>query len=202
MLREVGRGIQKFGYGVRVVGAFCLGLAAIIGTAAIDLVLIVAIFKHGGRQNSFLTGFLLGALFFRSNPSCGRNTSLATLFIASLLTSLIAIFLSVFLAVPMVGAFIALAWTVAFAITGAGLLLEKLGEGMSSMVDARRAVPVVQVVVGVPVSTPASPVYHRRTPFNDVPPPYPTVGVAYSRGEVPHLRQDRRAPTMGTALNA
>ncbi|WP_058494373.1 hypothetical protein [Legionella worsleiensis] len=101
-------------------GAGLLIMAA-FGTVAIDVVLLAYANKN---HNSFLTGFLIGALFW------GPRVDPLPLLIASPITSLIAVGLSVLLGVPMVGAAILAGWAMAAVVMGVGYGLMALADVM------------------------------------------------------------------------
>lgn len=113
------KGIADFthilGVGLKYGGAGGLAVMAIVGTVAIDMVILSAAQKN---HNDFVTGFILGSMFSRDTPD------LETLFIASPITSTIAILLSVALGVPEVGVAIFAGWILAATICGIGLALE------------------------------------------------------------------------------
>ncbi|WBV71319.1 hypothetical protein PGH42_16600 [Legionella pneumophila] len=65
---SIQKGVSDFsfiiGTGLKYGGAGGLLVMAVVGTVAIDLVLLAAAEKH---HNSFLTGFVLGSMFSRGN---------------------------------------------------------------------------------------------------------------------------------------
>lgn len=99
-------------------GGIGLFLMAVVGTFAIDLVLLAWAEK---RDNGFLTGFILGLIWSRdSNP--------LPLLLISPITSAIAVGLSFALGVSGVGIGILIGWGVAAAALFLGFGLEKLAE--------------------------------------------------------------------------
>ena len=65
---SIQKGVSDFthiiGTGLKYGGAGSLFLMAVVGTVAIDLVLLAAAEK---QRNGFLTGFILGSMFSRGN---------------------------------------------------------------------------------------------------------------------------------------
>ncbi|WBV65081.1 hypothetical protein PGH44_10805 [Legionella pneumophila] len=115
--RSIQKGVSDFsfiiGTGLKYGGAGGLLVMAVVGTVAIDLVLLAAAEKH---HNSFLTGFVLGSMFSRG------NLDPVPLLIASPITSAVAVVLSVALGVPgsvlrywLVGLWLALYWLLVWA---------------------------------------------------------------------------------------
>lgn len=117
--RTIQKGVSDFnmiiGTGLKYGGAFGLFAMAVVGTVAIDLVLLSAAKKN---RDSFLTGFILGSMFSR-----GSVNPIPSL-IVSPITSAIAVGLSVALGVPGVGLAILAGWAVAATLLAVGLGLE------------------------------------------------------------------------------
>lgn len=109
------------GKGLIYGGGASLLLMAAVGTVAIDIVLLAYADK---THNSFLTGFILGSMFF------GPQVDPLPLLIASPITSLIAVGLSVALGVPMVGAAILAGWALATTLLAVGFGLVALSEAI------------------------------------------------------------------------
>lgn len=107
------------GTGLKYGGAGGLFVMAVVGTVAIDLVLLAAAERS---HNNFLTGFILGSMFSRG------NVDPLPLLIASPITSLIAVGLSVALGVPAVGAAILAGWALAATLLAVGFGLEALSK--------------------------------------------------------------------------
>ncbi|HEN5499872.1 TPA: hypothetical protein U6294_002635 [Legionella pneumophila] len=103
-------------------GAGGLLVMAVVGTVAIDLVLLAAAEKH---HNSFLTGFVLGSMFSRG------NLDPVPLLIASPITSAVAVVLSVALGVPGVGLAILAGWTLAGTLLAVGMGLEAFAKSIN-----------------------------------------------------------------------
>ncbi|HRD69610.1 MAG TPA: hypothetical protein PK657_05665 [Legionella sp.] len=122
------KGLSDFsliiGKGLKYGGAFSLLTMAVVGTVAVDLVLIAAAER---QHNYFLTGFILGSM-------CGGSVSMGQ-FILSPVTSLIAVGLSVLLGVPMIGMALIAGWALAATVLGAGLGLELLGHSIAPKED-------------------------------------------------------------------
>ncbi|HAT2065781.1 TPA: hypothetical protein RGN17_001117 [Legionella pneumophila] len=122
---SIQKGISDFsfiiGTGLKYGGAGGLLVMAVVGTVAIDLVLLAAAEKH---HNSFLTGFVLGSMFSRG------NLDPVPLLIASPITSAVAVVLSVALGVPGVGLAILAGWTLAGTLLAVGMGLEALAKSI------------------------------------------------------------------------
>lgn len=125
ILHAIQKGISDFTYiigvGLQYGGGFGLLAMAVVGTVAIDVVLLAAAEKH---RNAFLTGFVLGSMFSRS------NIDPVPLLIASPITSAVAVVLSLALGVPGVGLGILIGWGVAATILAIGLGLTALAKVM------------------------------------------------------------------------
>jgi hypothetical protein len=123
--RTIQQGISDFsfiiGTGLKYGGGFGLLVMAVVGTVAIDIVILAAADKN---HNSFLTGFIWGSLFSRG------NINPLPLLIASPITSVIAVALSFALGVPGVGVGILIGWGVAASLLAIGLGLEALSKAI------------------------------------------------------------------------
>lgn len=121
--RSIQKGVSDFSYiigaGMMYGGGASLFIMAAVGTVAIDLVLLAYAEKN---HNDFLTGFIMGSLFF------GPRVDPIPLLIASPITSLIAVGLSVALGVPGVGVAILAGWAFGAIMLGAGYGLVALSE--------------------------------------------------------------------------
>ena len=106
-------------------GGAGLFVMAVVGTIAIDLVLLNYALK---QRNQFLTGFVLGGLFFRQTPGPFLGISL--------LSTGIAVVLSVALGVPQVGALLLAGWAAAALVFSVGVGLCMLGETLDPTPDA------------------------------------------------------------------
>jgi hypothetical protein len=122
---SIQKGVSDFSYiigqGLIYGGGASLLVMAAVGTVAIDLVLLAYADK---THNDFLTGFILGSMFF------GPKVDPLPLLIASPITSLIAVGLSVALGVPMIGAAILAGWAFAAALLAVGFGLVALSEAI------------------------------------------------------------------------
>lgn len=112
--------LDKTGEAIMWVGLFLLGTMAIIGTIAIDIVLLTALGQQNSSEHNFFTGLLWGMLFSRSLSSENYWIALAI----SPVTSAVAIGLSFYFAVPIAGIAIAAGWATACLVffVGKGLL--------------------------------------------------------------------------------
>lgn len=99
------------GKGMMYGGGAGLFLMACVGTVAIDLVLLAYAEKH---HDNFMTGFILGSIFW------GPRIDPLPLLIASPITSIIAVGLSVALGVPTMGAAILAGWACSAALLALG----------------------------------------------------------------------------------
>lgn len=130
MLRALGTGIRTLGKGIRILGACCLFAAAIIGTLAIDIVLLCCLLNsRASPATFFFSGLILG--MFTLNMSDTYQEPL-TILLSSVATTLIGIILACALGMPMVGAFLAAAWVLAIIVIASGLVIELLGDSMMS----------------------------------------------------------------------
>lgn len=118
------------------IGAACLFMMAIIGTISIDLVILAAIVaaseKSNRREHSFLTGYLWGSMFSNRHH---HNDDYSVMLIISPITTAIAITLSIFLGVPMVGLALAAGWLASLGIMGVGIMLYNIGDNCFNSVD-------------------------------------------------------------------
>lgn len=123
--RSLQKGASDFsliiGKGLIYGGGGALLIMAAVGTVAIDLVILA---YAGKTHNSFLTGFILGSMFW------GPKMDPVPLLIASPITSVIAVGLSFLLGVPMVGAGIVAGWALAATLLGIGFGLHALGKAI------------------------------------------------------------------------
>lgn len=104
-------------------GGVSLCIMAVIGTIAVDLVILAFAEKN---HNAFLTGFVLGSLLFRDSGPANP----AALISSSLIMSGLAIGLAFGLGVPGVGIIIAAGWCAAAALCAVGMLFRVLGEAL------------------------------------------------------------------------
>lgn len=137
LMRSIQKGASDFsfiiGTGLKYGGAFGLFAMAVVGTVAIDIVILAALTQNNDRHshghsssgnNSFVTGYILGSMFSQG------NTDFRYLLIASPITSLIAVALSFALGVPGVGVGILIGWGVAATLLALGLGLEALSKSI------------------------------------------------------------------------
>lgn len=95
---------------------------AVVGTIAIDLVLLAYAEKH---HNDFMTGWILGTMFW------GPRVDPLPLLIVSPITSLIAVGLSLALGVPQVGVALLAGWALASTVFAIGCALVSLSESLN-----------------------------------------------------------------------
>ena len=120
------------------VGLVSLGVMAIVGTIAIDLVILAYILKpnksnnknhnnnDNNNNNSFFTGMLVGQLFSNQNRSTDNDLWIKLLL--SPLFTAAAVVLSFVLGVPYIGIGLIIGWGVAMGITLLGVGLCRLAE--------------------------------------------------------------------------
>ena len=122
---SIQKGVADFshiiGTGLKYGGGFSLFVMAVVGTVAIDIVILTAAQK---QNNAFLTGFIFGSMFSRGNYDP------IPLLIASPITSAIAVALSFALGVPGVGVGILIGWGVAAALLAIGTGLEAFAKAI------------------------------------------------------------------------
>lgn len=139
--RDIQQGVSDLsmiiGLGMMYGGGAALFIMAVVGTLAIDLVLLCFLMKEArsSRGNPFLTGFLLGALCFRPGPTGGVG-DMTSLLIASPITSGIAVALAFGLGVPVVGLAILAGW-----LAAATLLL--IGYAATALAEAIKPAPAI-----------------------------------------------------------
>lgn len=123
---SVEKGIADFsliiGKGLMYGGGAGLLIMAVVGTIAIDLVLLAYAEKH---HNDFMTGWILGTMFW------GPRVDPLPLLIASPITSLIAVGLSLALGVPQVGVALLAGWALAATVFTVGCALVSLSESIN-----------------------------------------------------------------------
>ena len=123
--KSIQKGVSDFsfiiGRGLIYGGGAALFVMAAVGTVAIDLVLLAYADKS---HNHFLTGYILGSMFF------GPRVDPLALFIISPITSAIAVGLSFALGVPGVGVAILAGWALAATVLAVGMGLEALSKAI------------------------------------------------------------------------
>lgn len=110
------------GTGLMYGGGASLLVMAVVGTMSIDLVLLAYAKKH---HNDFMTGWILGSMFW------GPRADPLPLLIASPITSLIAVGLSVALGVPHVAIALLAGWALAATVFAVGCALLSLSEAIA-----------------------------------------------------------------------
>lgn len=120
------KGIADFslilGKGLIYGGGAGLLIMAVVGTIAIDLVLLAYAEKH---HNDFMTGWILGTMFW------GPRVDPLPLLIVSPITSLIAVGLSLALGVPQVGVALLAGWALVSTVFAIGCVLVSLSESLN-----------------------------------------------------------------------
>lgn len=120
------KGIADFthiiGTGLKYGGAGSLLIMAVVGTVAVDLVLLAYAEK---KQDQFLTGFIIGSMFH------SRQVDPLALLVASPITSAIAVSLSFLLGVPQVGWAILIGWTFAAVVLAIGVSIQSLAKSIT-----------------------------------------------------------------------
>lgn len=128
------KGIADFsliiGKGLIYGGGAGLLIMAVVGTIAIDLVLLAYAEKH---HNDFMTGWILGTMFW------GPRIDPLPLLIVSPMTSLIAVGLSLALGVPQVGVALFAGWALASTVFAIGCALVSLSESINLEPEHDRA---------------------------------------------------------------
>jgi hypothetical protein len=130
--------IKKTGEVIQYIGMAFLLIMAVVGTVAIDLVILAAIFKDSERRernhgqndsNHFFFTLLLWQMMFSNNNHHRSNANdyLIKLFLSPVTTGM-AIALSFVLGVPTVGIYLALGWGVALATVGLGYLISTMAD--------------------------------------------------------------------------
>ena len=129
--RTIQKGVSDFafiiGTGLKYGGGFGLLVMAVVGTVAIDIVLLAAAEK---RHNDFMTGFVLGSMFSRGNPDPSY------MLMASPITTAIAVVLSFALGVPGVGIDLLVGWGIAATLLAVGCGLEAFSKAIDPDEDS------------------------------------------------------------------
>ena len=127
--------IKTAGEYIKYTGLVLLTMMAVVGTVAIDIVILVAILTeskkneqrgHENEGHGFFTGYVIGVMFSNHNQSSPLQTTIQLLL--SPITTLIAIALSVCLGVPQVGIALAIGWGVAVGVLALGMGISQLAE--------------------------------------------------------------------------
>lgn len=129
---RVADNVKKVGEFVTYIGIACAFVMLVVGTVAIDIVILAALLKNSreNRNNgfdSFVTGMLFG-MMFSSNNNRGLYSNAVISLLLSPITTGIAIALSFFLGVPAVGIGLALGWAGVAVSIGFGLMIHRVGE--------------------------------------------------------------------------
>lgn len=125
------KGIADFTYligtGLKYGGAGSLLIMAVVGTVAVDLVLLAYAKKN---HDQFVTGYIIGSMFH-----C-RHIDPVALLIASPITSAIAVGLSFLLGVPQIGWAVLIGWTFATVVMAIGVSIQSLAESITPEPEA------------------------------------------------------------------
>ncbi len=136
MLKTLGRGIIGLGAGIRMVGTVCLFVAAVIGTFAIDIVLLICLIQNRASSSTFMCTALLWGMFRLNGFGDNSYEGPLALFGSSIITTLVGIVLACALGMPLIGAFLAAAWGVAIIVTLLGIGIEALGHSIINCASA------------------------------------------------------------------
>lgn len=136
MIAMLGQVLRKSGTVIRIVGAGCLFIVAVIGTLALDL--LMSSRPHGGACSSafMFTALLWGMVW--ANGGWSRSYSYReplTLFISSIIMISMAIGLLLICGMPLIGACVAMGLGAGIGVTVLGMGLEALGKGCASCAD-------------------------------------------------------------------
>ena len=169
--KDVGTSIENLGNIIFWSGAFGLGAMAIVGTFAIDLVIMSALVENSKKNNKsasdvFFTIMLWNMLFSRNTPI--KTSDYAILLILSPITSAIAIGLSFTLGVPSIGLGILVGWTVSLTALALGQTIYSTGEWLKD------APPLTEVISDAFNST------KNFLFFNNKSPSAPEIPMAYA----------------------
>ena len=126
--RSVVRGVNFFGMAVTFIGMGLLFTMAIVGTISFDIILLAVILKSDNRDHPFITGLLLGSLMSNNHSNSFSRVGLGTLFIVSLIMTLIAIPVSAVCDVPEIGFGLVMGWGIAAATFITGLIINESTE--------------------------------------------------------------------------
>ena len=125
--------VKLLGELITSIGMAAIILMFLVGTIAIDIVILAYLSKEARRNDNhdhqFLTGYLFG-LFWSNHDSNHRSfySNTKDMMIASMLLTAVAILLSVVLEVPEVGALLVSGWAVSCAIILLGMAVYSLGD--------------------------------------------------------------------------
>ena len=133
------RGIKQLGKGITYVGLGGVFVMLVVGTVAIDLVLLAYLAKqtrnmHANQGSSFLTGMLWGMMFSRGSGR-GFYGDVGISLLLSPITTGIAIVLSFCLGVPFVAVGLGLAWAGVAAVVGLGLAIYAVADAIDQRMN-------------------------------------------------------------------
>ena len=125
---SLARSIQDLGFYTRMTGYVGVGTMAVVGTMAIDLVMMAAIHKSAKEGQYFDVATELWTWHLLSN----KNMDPLYLIILSPLTTVFAIGLSIAYEVPSIGLYLALVWALSLSLVVVGWGLEGLGKSVEN----------------------------------------------------------------------
>ena len=120
---SLARSIQDLGFYTRMTGSVGVGTMAIVGTFAVDLVMMAAIQKQAREGHYLDLAFTMWTWSLLSN----NNQNPLALLLLSPLTTVVAIGLSIAYEVPTIGLYLALGWAFSASLVLVGWGLEELG---------------------------------------------------------------------------
>lgn len=137
MQENFGQGLENTGNFIFWSGMVGIGIMAVVGTVLIDVVVIASLFKsneesrkshreHCSHDNPFFT-YMLWSMFF-SNRGSSHDSNFGVALLISPITTAIAVGLSFYLGVPVIGLAALAGWGLALALTGVGYGLSQLGQ--------------------------------------------------------------------------
>jgi hypothetical protein len=117
------------GRGFFIVGIGTLFIMAILGTVAIDIVLLASLLNAVRRDSplTFVTALLFSQLFENLSPRSVNSGSWPILLFISPVTTAIAVGLSFLLGVPGIGMFLMAGWLVSLTLVCSGQMLSWMG---------------------------------------------------------------------------
>jgi hypothetical protein len=123
---KVSQVIQDFGTGTMYVGGASLFVMAVVGTMAIDIVMMAAIQKQA--KEGKVLDMCVTAWMWHLIAADKQNAHPLVLLAISPITTAVAIGLSVAYEVPMVGVYLAGGWGIAASILLLGWMINRLGQ--------------------------------------------------------------------------
>lgn len=135
--QAIQKGVADFsfiiGTGMYYGGAAALFTMAVVGTVAVDLVVL----SYAKKNNTqFLSGFLCSS-FFSRQPNLGNLGNFGIALIVSPITTALAIALSVCLGVPQVGLYLMAGWLTAGLSFAVGKKLLEFSNNLNTGLDSQ-----------------------------------------------------------------